>query len=190
VAASHSCGERLAATLEEYWSAQYLKSEQKPTPGVRRDPVKMANFWKPAAALPFLLAGCYRYVPVEDTRLAPATPVSIELSAQGTRSVASRIGSNVVVVEGNVTEASPSSLTLALMSVRRRGENSVSTWSGESLTLAREEIDQVSRKELSPRRTAVASVALGAASVGLVVAIAKATGAASGSAGGKPSPNP
>jgi hypothetical protein len=93
-------------------------------------------------------------------------------------------------VEGSVTEASPSSITLALQAVRRRGDNAASTWNGESITLASDEIAEVKRRELSRGRTAVASAALAAASVGIVVGIAKATGEASGSAGGKPSPNP
>lgn len=145
--------------------------------------------WTRVIVLPFL-AGCYQYVPATAHTLPPATPVFVELSPRGTVNVASKIGDNVMGVEGSVTEANASSLTLALNAVRRRGENVVSNWSGESLTLGLEDISQVKRRELSRRRTAVASVALGAASVGLVVAIARATGAASGSVGGRPVPNP
>lgn len=141
------------------------------------------------AALP-LLAGCYQYVPSPRSGLPPATPVSVELSPRGTLNVANKIGDNVVTVEGNVTEASNSSLTLALLAVRRRGDPAPSTWSGESITLAADDINEVKRRRLSRSRTTLASVALGAASVGLVVGIAKATGSASGSVLGKPSPNP
>jgi hypothetical protein len=150
----------------------------------------MANsFWKSVVALP-LLAGCYQYVPANRTALAPATPVSIDLSVRGTANVASKIGNNVITVEGSVTEASPSSVTIALQSVKRRGESAMSTWNGESITLASEDIDEVKTKQISRRRTVVASAALAAASVGIVVGIAKATGSASGSTGGRPTPNP
>jgi hypothetical protein len=151
----------------------------------------MARFhWKSVAALPLALAGCYQYVSTDHAGLTPATPVSVELSTRGTLNVTSKIGENVVAVEGSVTEASPSSITLALQGVRRRGDNATSTWNGESITLASDEIANVKRRQLSRGRTAVASAALAAASVGIVVGIAKATGEASGSVGGKPSPNP
>jgi hypothetical protein len=150
----------------------------------------MANsFWKPIVALTFL-AGCFEYVPTSRGTLSAATPVSVELSSRGTTNVASKIGSNVVAVQGSVTESTPSSLTIALAAVKRRGETAMSTWSGESITLASDDIDEVKTRRLSRRRTAVASAALAAASVGIVVGIAKATGDASGTVGGKPNPNP
>jgi len=142
------------------------------------------------AVLPLTLAGCYHYVPTDHTQLTPATPISVELTTRGTVNVASKIGENVVAVDGNLTEANGSSLTLALQAVHRRGESAVSTWSGESITLTTDEIDQVKRRELSRGRTAVASAAVIAASVGVIVAIAKATGSASGGGGGTPPPNP
>lgn len=148
------------------------------------------TLWKSVAALPLALAGCYQYVSTDHAGLSPATAVSVQLSTRGTLNVASKIGENVVAVEGSVTEASPSSITLALQTVRRKGENTSSTWNGESITLTPDEIADVKRRELSRSRTTLASAALAAASVGIVVGIAKATGEASGSVGGKPSPNP
>ena len=137
-----------------------------------------------------VLAGCYRYVPTSHAELPPSTPVTIELTTRGGLNVAPKLGDNVVGLEGNVAEASTSSLTLSLAGVRRRGDTAVSTWSGEAITLASEDIGQIKRRELSRSRTAVASAAVGAASVSLVIAIAKAAGKAEGSTGGKPSPSP
>ena len=152
---------------------------------------EMAKFpWKSVAALPLALAGCYKYVSTDHAGLTPATPVSVALSMRGTINVASKIGENVVAVEGSVTEASQSSLTLALQAVRRKGESAMATWNGESITRAADENGEVKRRELSRGRTAVASAALAVASVGIVVGIAKATGEASGTVGGKPTPNP
>lgn len=151
----------------------------------------MANsFWKPVVALLPFLAGCYEYVPANRVGLSPTTPVSVELSDRGSLNVTSKIGNNAVTVQGTVTDASASSLTIALSAVKRRGETAMSTWSGESITLGSEDIDEVKTRQLSRRRTAVASAALAAASVGIVVGIAKATGESSGSTGGKPSPTP
>ena len=150
----------------------------------------MANcLWKSAVAVPFLV-GCYQYVPVEHAGLPPSTPVSIDLSTRGTLDVANKIGNNVVAVDGYLTASAGSSITLALQGVHRRGETAVSEWNGESITLTTDDIEQVKRKQLSRSRTALASAAFTAASVGVVVGIAKATGTASGSIGGKPSPNP
>ena len=146
------------------------------------------SFWKPVALI--AMSGCYQYVPANQAALAATTPVSVELSARGSANVTSKIGSNVSAVQGDVTESSPSALTLAIRAVRRRGENTLSTWSGESITLAPEDIDEVKTRQLSRGRTAGASAALIAASVGLVVGVAKATGGASGSSGGRPTPTP
>lgn len=150
----------------------------------------MANsFWKPVLALP-LLTGCYQYTAANRLAIEPATPVSVDLSPRGTINVAGKIGGNVVTIQGNVTETTASSLTIALMTVRRRGETALSKWNGESITLASDDIDEVKTRELSRRRTTVAAVALAATSVGIVIGIAKATGGASGTVGGSPVPTP
>ena len=146
--------------------------------------------WKSVAALPLVVAGCYKYVSTDLAGLSPATAVSVELSTRGTMNVASKIGENVVAVEGSVTQVSQSSLTLSLHGVRRRGDNATSTWNGESITLASDEIADVKRRQLSRSRTVVASAAFAAASVGIVVGIAKSKGDASGTSGGGPPPPP
>ncbi|HTK50408.1 MAG TPA: hypothetical protein VL308_00905 [Gemmatimonadaceae bacterium] len=148
------------------------------------------SLWKPVAVLPVVLAGCFTYVPADHAQLSPATPVSVELSARGTANLVPKIGENVVAVEGNITDASASSLTLSLQSVRRRGESAVANWNGESITIASDEIAQVKRRELSRSRTVMASAAFAAASVGIVVGIAKGKGGASGGTGGGPPPPP
>jgi hypothetical protein len=134
--------------------------------------------------------GCYHYVAADRASLAPGTPVAIDLTNRGMVNVSPRIGDNVMTVEGNVTEAAGSGITLTLLAVQRRGENLASTWEGESIHLAPEDIDDVRRRELSRSRTTIASVALGAAAVGLVIALAKATGLlqSSGMVKGPPPP--
>jgi hypothetical protein len=66
----------------------------------------------------------------------------------------------------------------------------VANWNGESITIASDEIAQVKRRELSRSRTVMASAAFAAASVGIVVGIAKGKGGASGGTGGGPPPPP
>lgn len=136
------------------------------------------------------LNGCYRYVPTTREALAPGTHVSIEMTSRGTANLAPRIGDRVTSVEGTISSTDADGVTLALLSVHRRGEVQPSTWSGESIHLAGDEIADVKGRQLARGRTIVAATALGAAAVGLVIAIAKATGQASGGAGGRPIPNP
>ena len=137
------------------------------------------------------LSGCYRYVPTTRDALAPGAAVSVDLTLQGSINAAPQIGSNVANLEGTVSDADSSgAITLALASVRRRGENLASTWNGETIRLSSLDIAEIKGKQLSRGRTVAAWTALGAASVGLIVGIAKATDLVGGSGGGRPIPTP
>lgn len=129
-------------------------------------------------------SGCYRYVASEPGALKAGTAVAIDLTSSGTANVRPAIGDFVTSVEGSVTESNGSGVTLALMAVRRRGDVSPSTWTGESLHLASADIEGVKTRQFARGRTTVAAVALGAAAVGLVIAIARATGLLEVSGGG------
>ena len=137
------------------------------------------------------VSGCYRYVPTTRTSLAPGASVSVALTLQGSINAAPRIGSDVASLEGTVSDTDSSGgMTLSLLSVRRRGENLPSTWSGESIRLSSEDIAEIRGKQLSRGRTVAAWTALGAASVGFIVAIARATDLVGGGGGGRPIPTP
>ena len=142
----------------------------------------------------FALVGssaCYRYVPVEPGALPSGTEVAVDLSSTGSANVRPSLGDFATRLEGRVTEADASGITLLLSSVQRRGEVQPSTWNGESIKLASADIAGMKTRQLSRGRTTVAAVALGAASVGLVIAIAKAVGLLEVSGGGgKPIPPP
>jgi hypothetical protein len=135
--------------------------------------------------------GCYRYVETAPSAIATGSEVAVDLSSAGTVNVKPTLGDFVTQVEGSVTEANGAGITLSLMSVKRRGDVAPSTWHGESLILTTADIAGVKTREFSRGRTTTAWVALGAAGVGLVAIIAKATGLidASGS-GGKQVPPP
>ena len=138
-----------------------------------------------------VVSGCYRYVPTTRTSLAPGASVSVELTLQGSINAAPSIGNNVASVEGTVSNTdSTGGITLSLLSVRRRGENLRSTWSGESIRLSSDDIAEIRGKQLSRGRTVAGWTALGAASVVVIVAIAKAAELVSGSGGGRPVPTP
>lgn len=138
-----------------------------------------------------IAGGCYRSVPTTRNSLAPGSDVSVALTSQGSVNAIPRIGDNVASVEGIVSDIDSSGgITLALHSVRRRGENLSSTWTGESLHLSSEDIAEIRAKQFSRGRTVAAWTALGAASAALIVAIAKAVDNVSGSTGGRPIPTP
>lgn len=147
---------------------------------------------------PWLLAvalagstGCYRYVPVEPGTLSPGTEVAVELTSTGTANVRPSIGDFATRLEGRITESNAEGLTLQLTSVQRRGEPKPSTWAGETIRLGATDINGVNLRQFARGRTTVAAVALGAASVGLVIAIARAVGILEVSGGGgKPIPPP
>jgi hypothetical protein len=135
--------------------------------------------------------GCYRYVVTEPGSITTGTEVAVDLSSAGTASVKSALGDFVTQVEGSVTESNGSGITLSLAAVKRRGDVTPSTWSGETLHLTTADIAGVKTRQFARGRTTAAAVALGAATVGLVAAIAKATGLIGGSGGGgKPVPPP
>lgn len=136
-------------------------------------------------------SGCYKYVAAETSSLTTGRDVAIDLSSAGTVNVRPAIGDFATRVEGRVTQASASGITLALHAVRRRGEVQSSTWNGESLDLASGDIAAVRTREFSRSRTTVSAIALGSVGVGLVIAIARAVGLLEVSGGGgKPIPPP
>jgi hypothetical protein len=138
-----------------------------------------------------VVAGCYRYVPTSRSAIAPGEPVAVALTLQGSINAAPHIGNDAANLEGTVAATdSAGGITLSLLSVRRRGENFTATWHGESIRLGSEDIAEIKGKQLSRGRTAAAWTALGVASAGIVVAIAKATDLVGGSTGGRPIPTP
>jgi hypothetical protein len=136
-----------------------------------------------------LLTGCYDYRVTQPAPQAPGTQLRVELSDQGTISVQRALGSGVAKVEGTVREATPDHLTLSLTNVERRGERATE-WGGDLLTLAPADMREVRVRTLNRGKTIIASVTGGAALVGGIIAIAKATGLVSGDAGTKPGPQP
>lgn len=136
------------------------------------------------------LSGCYHYVPVASSTPPAGTHVAIEISTRGAVNLIPRLGDNVVSLEGELTSADENGITVSVLSLKRRGDLQPSTWTGAPVTLASSDVIEVKKRELSKGRTIFASSALGATMVGIVIAIAKATGLASGGTGERPIPTP
>ena len=138
-------------------------------------------------ALAVVSSGCYQYVPLTPQAAAAGSQVRIELSDRGVVSVEPALGQSVTAVEGTVRGADADSLTISLANVQRRGSGT-QTWAGETIVLKPEDIRAVSERRLSQKRTTVvATSAITLAAAG-IIAIAKASGDASGDEGSKPPP--
>lgn len=68
----------------------------------------------------FALAGCYAYRPlasVETAMPAPGTPVQVRLTTEGATALATRIGPDILYLQGAVVSAEPARLTLTVSRV-------------------------------------------------------------------------
>ena len=132
-----------------------------------------------------LLTACFDYRETPPASVAPATEVRVELSDQGTVALAKALGPSVSRIEGTVREANADRLVISIANLSRRGAGTVD-WSGEQVTLAPSDIRTVGVRALNSQKSWLAGGGLTAAVVVGIVAIAKATGIASGNPGTKP----
>ena len=144
-----------------------------------------------SSAIPvvLLLAGCYAYHPTTPAAIGIGSYVRAELTDAGAASVQPAIGTSVLWIEGEVREANERGLTLALRTVNRRdfGESS---WNGETVSLTAGDIRFLNERVLSRGRTTAMVSALSVGGLGLIYAIAHATGLVAGSTGRPPPPPP
>lgn len=141
------------------------------------------------ASAALLLTGCYDYRVTQPTTSSTGTQVRVELSDQGTIAVRPALGDGVIRVEGIVRDATSEHLTVSLVNVQRRNERAVQ-WNGDVLTLAPADMREVRVRTFNRTKTLFTAIGSGAAVIGGIVAIAKATGLAGGDGGGKPGPKP
>jgi hypothetical protein len=142
-------------------------------------PATSIHFRRIVVAALALSTGCYAYVPpTNDTSLA-GREVQLSLSDSGAVVLASTIGPSAEVINGRVLRENPTSLLVAVSSVRRRAGNE-SQWTGEPLTVPRILVNNAGERRFSPSRTALFS---GAIAVGLV-AVRQAFQGRGGSGGG------
>ena len=134
------------------------------------------------------LAGCYRNVPTEPVAVSTGTEVVVELTSSGTTRLTPTIGSFVTKVQGMVTAADGGHLTVGLSAVTRRGELHPTQYHGETISLDTGDIEQIFTRTVARGRTTTAFIALGAVSVGLIYALAKAVGILESSGTGNPTP--
>jgi len=134
-----------------------------------------------AALAGCLLAGCYTYRPlpaVDAVMPGPGTQVEARLTTAGATDLASQVGPDVLLVEGQVVSADSSGVTLAVNRVET-ARHIGSDWKGEHVTVPRADV-----ASLRVRRFSIGGTALlgGLAGGGLAAtfALIGGTGNASG----------
>jgi hypothetical protein len=140
-----------------------------------------------AAAIAFLAAACYGYVPLAEPVVQQGEEVRVHLSAAGAADLAQEIGPRMASVEGRIIEiGADSSLTLAVTLLRSMRGDPV-PWQGDAaLRVPRSAIGSVERRQLARGRTVAAST--GAAAALAVIGVYAVRRAGKGSGTGGPAP--
>jgi hypothetical protein len=150
----------------------------------------MKAFMLPALACT-LVAGCYTYGPIgsaDAVTPAPGTPVEVRLTTAGATALASQVGPDILLLQGQVVSADAAGLTLAV-SHTETTRRITSEWKGEHVTLPREDIATVQGRRFSLGQTAVLGGLAGGGLVAAAVLIG-GNGSSSTIAGGPPPHGP
>lgn len=123
-----------------------------------------------------LLCGCYVSVPVNTPSPALGTKVEVQLTDDGSQSLARYLGRNVTGVDGRLVSANDSSLSLSVSQVSL-SDGDDQFWKGEQVALPRNAIATIRQKKLSVWRSGLLAGAL-------LAAVATAGSISSSSAGG------
>jgi hypothetical protein len=130
-----------------------------------------------------LVAGCYTYRPLASVDAAmppPGTQIEARLTTGGATALASQIGPDVLILQGQVVSADSTGLTLAVNHSETARRVS-SDWKGEHVTLPREDIASLEGRKFSVGGTALLG---GLAGGGIVATFALLGGTGTGAATG------
>lgn len=136
--------------------------------------------------LPFaslLLCGCYVSVPINSPTPVSGTSVEVELTDDGSQSLAQYLGRNVTGVDGRLVSANDSSLALSVSQVSLRSGDS-QFWKGEQVALPRNAIATIRQKRLSVWRSGLLAGAILAAAATVGSVSSGGAGAPKGGQGG------
>ena len=126
-----------------------------------------------------VLAGCYSYAPLETPSPYVGTRVEAELTDQGTVAMASQIGPGAMSVRGEVLQAEPEALVLAITSVLGRNQQET-FWKGEHVRIPLITVARVQQRRFALKKTLFfGGTVLG----GLFAAVAAFDGGESGGGG-------
>lgn len=133
----------------------------------------------------WLQVGCYNYLPLRRSALAPSSYLAITLTETGSDELGRYLGPDVLVVRGRYLGPTQRGLALSVEAVEsRRGD--ISRWAGETVVVPGEFVRALEERQPSRSKTALLA---GAAVFGFVLAYETfGPGASGGSPGGGPGP--
>ena len=99
------------------------------------------------------IGGCYSYVPVQATAPAPGTEVSVSITDRGRVELARSMGTGVRRLQGRLTASTDSTIVVSVSSVEYMDRAATVRWAGESVTLDRDVLAEVSERRLSRGRS-------------------------------------
>lgn len=112
-------------------------------------------------------SACHRYEPVTAAAVARGSNVAVSLTDYGTANLGRLLGMGVGTVEGSLVTVSDSAYTLSVQVVRQR--NGIETfWRGEQVAIPRSDVAEVRQRRFSRGKSALATLAVIAAAVGVV----------------------
>lgn len=114
----------------------------------------------------FVAGGCYRYAPMDVESPALGSPVRVQLTDAGALTMAPLIGARIESVDGRITSAADTGLTLSVTGTIDRFGNEV-PWRGEQVMIPRAALAGFQRRTLDRKR----SYLFGGVAVGLVAAV-------------------
>jgi hypothetical protein len=109
---------------------------------------------------------CYTYTPAA-REITPGMRAAYTVTDRGRVALADQVGPGVMRVEGTILQSTGSEYVLAVSRVRTI-DGSMSRWTGERVTLAKDHVANSFERRFSRQRTAVA---IGATAVGVAVFI-------------------
>jgi hypothetical protein len=121
--------------------------------------------------LTLVVVGCYRYTPLGDGLSSAGSEVRLSLGADVSPELARVLGERTVAVDGRVTSASDSELTMEVSGTRKADDPRTISWTGETVHIPRAAIASVQRRTLDKKKTfGIAGLAvLGAAGIKLII---------------------
>jgi hypothetical protein len=116
----------------------------------------MRRSWSLFAVSAWLtLQGCYEFIPTSTTTPPTGETVVLQISDRGRVALGERLGPGVTQIQGRVTSVADDQVSMSVASVGYvSGETSL--WSGETMTMSREFVGNVSVRTFSKSRTWVA----------------------------------
>jgi hypothetical protein len=100
----------------------------------------------------FMLAGCYRFVPIEGATPDRGQEVRLTLSDEGSVRMAALIGPRISAIDGRVLEPGDTAIVLAVQAVVAQSGRSMN-WSQERLTVPRSAVSSIRTRTLDRKRS-------------------------------------